>query len=76
MEFFSNFQGSDQKTSFTKCFSKGFKIDFQNKKLNYLKRKGNHFSHFEVSDQKSFFFEMFLICSKGFKIDFQNKKLN
>ena len=43
------------KNFFYKMFliwSKGFKIDFQNRKWNYPNRKWNHFSHFQASDQK------------------------
>ena len=35
--------------------SKGFKINFQNRKWNYPNRKWNYFSHFQASDQKTSF---------------------
>ena len=32
--------------------SRGFKIDFKNRKRNYPNRKWNYFSHFQTSDKK------------------------
>ena len=36
-------------------FTKEFKIGFQNRKWNYPNRKWNYFSHFQASDEKTFF---------------------
>ena len=39
--------------------SKGFNIDFRNRKWNYPNRKWNYFSHFQASDQKNSFTKCF-----------------
>ena len=61
-------------------FSKEFIIDFQNRKWNYpkrkwnyLNRKWNYFTHFQISDQKTYFTKCIsfsprsskLICKTG-----------
>ena len=86
--YFSHFQASDQKTSFTKCFSydlrgsklifktffiwsKGFKIDFQNRKWNYPNRKWNYFSHFQASDKKTSFKKCFSFDPSGSTLIFK-----
>ena len=52
------------KNFFYKIFlicSEGFQTNFQKRKCKYPNRKWNNFSHFQASDQKTFFFKMFLI---------------
>ena len=56
MEFFIPFPGLLSKKFFCKMFliwSKGLKINFQNRKWNYSNRKWNYFSNFQASDQKT-----------------------
>merc|ERR1712208_173774 len=56
MELFLPLPGLCSKFFFYKMFficSKGFKIDFQNKKWNHLNWKWNYFSHFQASDKKA-----------------------
>ena len=36
----------------------------------------NYFSHFQASDQKNYFNNIFSISTKEFKIDYQNRKWN
>ena len=55
MELFLPLPDLGSKNFFYKMFlicSKGFKIDFQNRKWNYPNRKWNYFSHFQASDQE------------------------
>ena len=51
---------------FLNC-SKGFKIDFQNRKWNYPNRKWNYFSNFQASDQKTYFTKCFSFDPRGSK---------
>ena len=62
-------------------WSKGLKIDFQNRKWNHPNRKWNYFCNFQASDHKLLFniiliFDSFHNWSKGFKINFQIMKWN
>ena len=41
------------------------KIEFENKKWNYLKRKWNYLSNFQASDQKNFFTKCFSFKPKS-----------
>ena len=109
--YFSHFQASDQKASFTYCFSfnqtgsklifktgngiiltgniiisptsrppikklllqhifylfQSFQNWFQNRKRNYPNRKWNYFSHFQASDQKTYFTKCFSFVPRGSK---------
>ena len=113
--YFSYFLSSNQKTSFTKCFSflprssklifktgngiisptssplienlfyqmsliftKEFIIDFQNRKWNYpnrkqnyLNRKWNYFTHFQTSDQKTYFTKCLSFSPRSSKLIFK-----
>ena len=51
--------------------SKGFKIDFQNRKWNYPNRKWNYFSHFSASDQKTSFIKCFSFIPRSSKLIFK-----
>ena len=58
MEIFLPLPGLWSKKLFYKRFfiwSKGFKINFQNRKWNYPNRKWNYFFHFQASNQKTCF---------------------
>merc|ERR1712105_81613 len=76
--YFSHFQTSDQKTSFTKCFSFVPRVSKSIFKTgNRIIQTGNGIiSPTSRPLIKNLFYKMFLICSKGFKIDFQNRKWN
>ena len=74
MEFFLPLPGLWSKNLFYKMFpicSKGFKIDFQNRKWNYANRKWNYFSHFQASDQKTSFTKCFWFDPRGSKLIFK-----
>ena len=51
--------------------SKGFKIDFQNRKWNYPNRKWNYFSHFQASYQKTSFTKCFSFDPRVSKLIFK-----
>ena len=51
--------------------SKGFKINFQNRKWNYPNRKWNYFSHFQASDEKTYFTKCFSFDPTGPKLIFK-----
>ena len=51
--------------------SKGFKIDFKNRKWNYPNRKWNYFSHFQASNQKTSFTKYFSFDPMGSKLIFK-----
>ena len=74
--YFSHFQASDQKTSFTKWFSlvtRVSKLIFQTG--NGIFQTGNGIiSPTSRPLIKKLLFQLFPICPKGFKIDFQNRK--
>ena len=62
MELFLHLPGLRSKNFFYEMFlirSKGFKINFQNRKQNYPNRKWNYFSTFQSSDQKTYFTKCF-----------------
>ena len=71
--YFSYFQNSDQKISFTKCFDliEGVQIKFQDRKWNFPNRKSNYFSHFEASDQKTHLTNFFSSDPRGSKLIFK-----
>ena len=76
--YLSHFEASDQKTSFTKCFSfipRSSKLIF---KIGYgILQTGNGIIYpISMSLIKKIFCKMFLIETKEFKIDFQNRKWN
>ena len=52
--------------------SKGFKIDFQNRKWNYPNRKWNYFSHLI---KKTFFMKCFSFVPRGSKSTIMQQKL-
>ena len=52
-------------------WSKGFKINFQNRKWNYPNRKWNYFSNFQASDQKTPFTKCFTFDPRGSKLIFK-----
>ena len=71
MDLFLPLPGLGSKNIFYKMFlncSKGFKINFQNRKWNYPNRKWNYFTHFQASDQKTSF-------TKDFSFDLRSSKL-
>ena len=49
-------------------WSKGFKIDFQNRKWNYPNRKWNYFSHLQASGQKTSFTKCFSFVPRDLKL--------
>ena len=49
-------------------WSKGFKINFQNRKWNYPNRKWNYFSNFQACDQKTPFTKCFTFDPGGSKL--------
>ena len=68
LEFFIRLPSLWPKNFFYKMFficSKGFKINFQNRKWNYPNRKWNFFSHFRASDQKTSFTKCFSLVLRG-----------
>ena len=74
MELFPPLAGLWSKNLFYKMFlncSKGFKIDFQNRKWNYPNRKWNYFCHFQASDQKLSFTKCFSFIPMGKKFNFR-----
>ena len=74
MELFLPLPGLWSKNFFYKMsliFSKGLKIDFQNRKWNCPNRKWNHFSHFQASDQKTSFTKCVLFVPRGSKLIFK-----
>ena len=71
MELFLPLPGLWSKNFFYKIFlicSKGFKIDFQNRKWNYPNRKWNYFSHLQASDQKTYFTTCFSFLPRDSKL--------
>ena len=52
-------------------WSKGFKINFQNRKWNYPNRKWNYFSHFQASAEKTSFTKCFSFDPRGPKLIFK-----
>ena len=52
-------------------WSKGFKINFQNRKWYYPNKKWNHFSSFQASDQNISFSTSFLYDPRGSKLIFK-----
>ena len=48
-----------------------FKINFGNRKWNHPNRKWNYFSHFQASDQKTFFIKCFSFEPRGLKLIFK-----
>ena len=76
--YISHFQASDQKTSFTKCFSfvpRGSKSSFQTG--NGIIKTGNGIiSPTSRPRIKKTLLKRYLIWSKEFKINFQNRKWN
>ena len=76
--YFSNFQASDQKTPFTKCFTfdtRGSKSIF--KTGNGLIQTGNGIISLTFKPLiKKLLYKMFHIWSKGLNINFQNRKWN
>ena len=74
MELFLPLPGLWSKNLFYTLFlicSKGLKIDFQNRKWNYPNRKWNYFSHFQTSDQKTYFKKCFSFVAKDSKLTFK-----
>ena len=49
---------------------------FENRKWKYTNRKWNYFSYFLSSNQKNFFYKMFLIFDSESKIGFESRKWN
>ena len=49
-------------------WSKGFRINFQNRKWNYPNRKWNYFSTFQASDPKTSFTKYFSLDPRGSKL--------
>ena len=49
-------------------------VKFQDRKWNFPSRKLNYFSHFQASDQRTYFYKTFVIWFKVFNINFQNRK--
>ena len=76
--YFSHFQASDQKTSFTKWFSivpRDLKLIFKTGNGNI--QTGNRIiTPTSMPLIKNFFCIIFLICSKGLKNNFLNRKRN
>ena len=52
-------------------WSKGFKIDLQNRKWNNSNRKWNFFSHFQTSAEKTSFTKCFSFDPRGPKLIFE-----
>ena len=78
MELFLPLAGLWSKNFFYKNFlisTKEFKIDFQNRKRNYL-NKMELFIPLPALWSKNFLYKMFHIFTKEFVIDFQNRKWN
>ena len=76
--YFSNFQASDRKTSFSTSFSydpKGSKSIFETR-IGIIQTGNGFISPTSWPLIKNFFYWMFLIWSMGFKINFQNRKGN
>ena len=76
MELFLPLLDLWSKNFFYKMFlicSKGFKIDFQNRKWNCPHRKWNYFSHFQASDQKTSFTKCFPFVLRGSKLIFKTE---
>ena len=74
MELFLPLPGLWSKNFFYKMFlicSKGFKINFQNRKWNYPNRKWNYFSTFQASDQKVSFTKCFSFDPRDSKLIFK-----
>ena len=74
MEIFLPLPGLWSKNFFYKIFliwSKGFKMDFPNRKWNYPNRKWNYFSHFHASDQKTSFAKYFSFDPRSSKLIFK-----
>ena len=74
IDLFLPLPGLWSKNFFYKMFliwSKGSKIDFQNRKWNYPNRKWNYFSHFQASDEKTSFTKCFSFDPTGPKLIFK-----
>ena len=74
MELFLPLPGLWSKNFFYIMFlicSKGFKINFQNRKWNYPNRRWNYFSHFQASDQITSFRKCFLFVPRGSKLIYE-----
>ena len=52
-------------------YTKGFEIDFQNRKQNYPNRKWNYLSHFQASNQKTSFTKCFSFIPRSLKLIFK-----
>ena len=77
MELFLPLPGLWSKNFFYKMFlicSKGFKIDFQNRKWNYPNRKRNYFSHFQAFNQNTSFTKCFSLVPGVSKLIFKTGK--
>ena len=76
--YFTHFQTSDQKTSFTKCFSflpRSSKLILK-QEMESFKQEMALFLPLPVLSSKNFFNKNFLISTQEFKIDFQNRNRN